>query len=323
MKLDTLGLQAFVAIAEHGSFLKAANALFITQAGLSRRLKNLELQLGVTLIERTTRSWKLSPVGVGFLPRAQRLMTELNNAFHEIRDASTLDQSEVCIACVSSVTRDLLPQVVLEYTKQFPRNRIRIFDAPASDVVEAIVSKRADVGITIRTGTESGVTLTPLLQDPFVLMCRDDHRLRNRSEIRWSELKSEPLILLNHSTGSGLTFERSISELKLVLPRLYHVQHPYAALGLVNVGLGAAILPRLTLQRDAYPRVRAIPLVEPMVGREISLVRRESTAPSPASDALAGIVRQVFADWERKPSPTRAGSPRRKRPVRQNPPAPR
>lgn len=318
MKLDTLGLQAFVAIVEHGSFLKAANALFITQAGLSRRLKNLESQLGVTLIERTTRSWKLSPVGVGFLPRAQRLMTELNNAFHEIRDASTLDQSEVGIACVSSVTRDLLPQVVLEYTKQYPRNRIRIFDAPAADVVEAIVSKRADVGITIRTGTETGVELTPLLQDPFVLMCRDDHRLRRRTEIRWSELRNEPLILLNHSTGSGLTFERSISELKLVLPRLYHVQHPYAALGLVNVGLGAAILPRLTLQRDAYPRIRAIPLTEPTLSREIALVKREGGAINPASDALAAIVAQVFDDWERNGAPAPAAPPKpgRKRPAR-------
>lgn len=70
MKLDILGVQAFVALAEHGSFVKAAEALFITQATLSRRLQNLEAFLGVRLVERTTRSRALTQVGEEFLPQA-------------------------------------------------------------------------------------------------------------------------------------------------------------------------------------------------------------------------------------------------------------
>jgi DNA-binding transcriptional LysR family regulator len=73
MKIDTLGVQAFIAIAEHGSFQKAADALHITQTALTRRLQNLEALLGVTLVERTTRSVALTSIGRDFLPQRRRL----------------------------------------------------------------------------------------------------------------------------------------------------------------------------------------------------------------------------------------------------------
>ena len=84
MKLDTLGLQAFVAIAEQSSFQKAADALYITQTALTRRLQNFEAQLGVKLIERTTRSVAMTQLGSDFLPQARRLLSELEYAMTEI-----------------------------------------------------------------------------------------------------------------------------------------------------------------------------------------------------------------------------------------------
>ncbi len=299
MKFDTAGLQAFVAVVEHGSFSKAATALFITQAGLSRRLKNLETQLGVVLIERTTRTWRLSQVGHGFLPRAQRLLSDINNAFHEVRDTSRLDQAEVGIACVSSVASHLLPRIVSHYTQRFPRNRLRLFDAAAHEVTDAVLSKRADIGITVLPAPLRGIEAAPLLHDPFVLVCRDDHKLKSKKEVRWRELRNESLILLSHGTGSGLYFDRAVAELNIVLPRTYEVLHPTSALGLVNEGLGAAILPNLILFRDAYPRIRAVPLVGPVVRRQIALIHPQDVTLTVAARGLATIVKEVFAAWTR------------------------
>jgi DNA-binding transcriptional LysR family regulator len=86
MKIDTLGVQAFIAIAEHGGFQRAAASLHITQTALSRRLQNLEAFLGVRLVERSTRSVALTRIGADFLPRARRLLSELASALTEIRD---------------------------------------------------------------------------------------------------------------------------------------------------------------------------------------------------------------------------------------------
>ena len=86
MKIDMLSMQGFVAIADHGSFQKAADALHITQTALTRRLQNLESSLGVPLIERTTRSVSLTPTGRDFLPQGRRLLAELTTALIEIRE---------------------------------------------------------------------------------------------------------------------------------------------------------------------------------------------------------------------------------------------
>jgi len=88
MKIDTLGILAFVAVAEHGRFQKAADSLHITQTALTRRLQNLERSLGVTLVERTTRSTGLTQIGREFLPQAQRPLADLATALTEIRESA-------------------------------------------------------------------------------------------------------------------------------------------------------------------------------------------------------------------------------------------
>src|SRR5579862_9455833 len=100
MKLDVLGLQAFIALADAGGFGRAAEALHLTQAALTRRLQNLEEALGVQLVERTTRSTALSALGRDFLPRARRLVGELATAFTEIRESGKAMRGDVTIACV-------------------------------------------------------------------------------------------------------------------------------------------------------------------------------------------------------------------------------
>src|SRR3982751_5653784 len=110
MKIDTLGLQAFVAIADLQGFGKAALSLHITQTALSRRLQNLEAFLGVRLVERTTRSVALTQVGAEFLPQARRLLTELAAALTEIRETGKALRGDVTIACVPAVGVHYLPR---------------------------------------------------------------------------------------------------------------------------------------------------------------------------------------------------------------------
>lgn len=312
MKLDTAGLQAFVAVVEHGSFSKAAASLFITQAGLSRRLKNLETQLGVVLIERTTRAWRLSQVGHEFLPRAQRLITDLANALQEVRDGTHAAQAEVVMACVSSVASHLLPRIVARHTREHPGVRLRILDATAQEVTQAVLARRAHLGITVLPAPLHGLESFTLMQDPFVLVCRDDHPLRARRQVQWRELVNEELILLNQGTGSGLFFERALAEINVVLRRRWEVLHPTSALGLVNEGLGAAIVPRLILFRDAYPRIRAVPLTGPVLRRRIALIHPQDVPLGPQAQVLAALTRAMFAA---QPGASRTGATAARRPA--------
>ena len=145
MKLDTLGLEAFIAIADQGRFQKAARQLHITQTALTRRLQNFEDLLGVKLVERTTRSLALTDLGRAFLPQARRLMTDLTNALVEIRETGKAQRGDVSIACVPTVGVQYLPRVIQEYAARHPNNRIKILDHASSGVADAVNRARSRV----------------------------------------------------------------------------------------------------------------------------------------------------------------------------------
>src|SRR5207237_5233014 len=123
MKIDTLGVQAFIAIADQGGFQKAAATLHITQTALSRRLQNIEAFLGVRLLDRTTRSVALTPLGRDFLPQARRLLAELSTALVEIREDGNALRGDVSIACVPTAGVQFVQQVIQQYAAEVPHNR--------------------------------------------------------------------------------------------------------------------------------------------------------------------------------------------------------
>src|SRR5258706_3092012 len=102
MNIDILGLEAFLAIAQHGRFHKAARELHLTQTALTRRLQQFEEQLGVKLVERTTRSVALTKLGAAFLPQARRLVGELTSRRAFGRKAAPRFVSEIGRAHVST-----------------------------------------------------------------------------------------------------------------------------------------------------------------------------------------------------------------------------
>src|SRR5271170_1908022 len=122
MKIDSLGIQAFTAIAEHASFRLAAASLHISQTALTRRLQNLESRLGVKLVECTTRAVGLTKVGRDFFPQARRLLMELGEALTQIQEVGRTSSGSVCIACVPTAGVQFLPRIIREYSSRFPDN---------------------------------------------------------------------------------------------------------------------------------------------------------------------------------------------------------
>ncbi len=297
MNIDTLGLQGFVAIAEQGGFTKAAETLHITQTALSRRLQNLEAELGVRLVERTTRSVALTRLGRDFLPQARRLLMELTLALTEIQKTGRAQRGDVCIACVPTVGVQFLPRVIQEYSARFPQNRIKILDHSSAGVAEAVLRREAEFGIHIGGTHPAELANVPLLRDHFVLICRDDHALARRRGVPWKELAPHPLILAGEVSGNRPLLEGALLPGGVALQSYYEVQRSSTAVGLVAAGVAAAVVPALAVQKGAYPRIRVVPLVEPRVSRTLALVSRRTAELSPAARALYDLIR----DYARRP----------------------
>jgi DNA-binding transcriptional LysR family regulator len=292
MKIDTLGVQAFIAIAEQGSFRKAGTTLHISQTALTRRLQNLEAALGITLVERTTRSVELTTIGRNFLPQAKRLLTEFSTTLTELRETGKAQRGDVCIACIPTAGVQFLPRIIQEYSARHPHNRIKILDHLSPNVTEAVLRREAEFGINVSESHHPELTSTPLLQDQFVLVCRDDHPLARNKKLPWRGLEPYPVIFAAPVTANRSALDAALGARDFGLQCFYEVQRSSTAIGMVAEGVAGAIVPRLAIQKAAYPTLRVIGLIDPVVTRTLVLVKRKAAELSPATQALYDLTRK-------------------------------
>jgi DNA-binding transcriptional LysR family regulator len=293
MNIDALGLEGFLAIAGEGSFQKAADSLHITQTALTRRLQNLEATLGVKLVERTTRSVALTRTGADFLPQARRLLSDLSNALTEIQQSGRAHRGDIVIACVPTAGVQFLPRVIQEYAARYPQNRVKILDHASSGVVDAILRREAEFGINIGGTHHPELTAIPLLRDRFVLICRDDYPLAKLKSVPWKRLGAYRLIFAGEVSGNRPLLDVALERTNVTLQSHFEVQRSSTAMGLVAAGVAAAVVPGLAIQRGAYPRIKVLRLVDPVVSRSLALITRKSAVLSPAAQAMFDMIKAV------------------------------
>jgi DNA-binding transcriptional LysR family regulator len=175
---------------------------------------------------------------------------------------------------------------VRRYAAAHPENRIRILDYASPDVEAAVLRREAEFGVNMEAARHRELTRVPLLEDRFVVVCRDDHPLAAKKRVTWKQLEPHAMIFAGHEAGTRPLIDLAVHRRHLELRAAYEVQRSSTALGMVASGLGATIVPGIAMQQDAYPNLRAVPLVDPVVSRTLQLVSRRNSQLSPAAQAL-------------------------------------
>ncbi|HEV7371798.1 LysR family transcriptional regulator [Arenibaculum sp.] len=295
MNVDLDGFRAFVAVAELGSFHDAANALNISQPALSRRVQKLEEALGAALFDRTTRRVHLTTVGRDFLPKARRLLDELESSLLGIRELAERRSGQVTIACIPTATYYFLPTVIRAYNAQYPRIRIRILDLTGNEVLERVISGEADFGLSMLGSQDAELEFEALLDDPFVLACRHDHAFAAREAVSWRELAGHPFITVGRQSGNRLLLDNGLAGCEWRPRWFYEVQHLATSLGLVEAGLGVAAVPKLAMPGENHPILTSRPLLDPLIRRTIGVIRRRATTLSPAADVFHSMLLEAWS----------------------------
>lgn len=291
MKIDFDGIQAFVVIAELGGFNKAAEHLHVTQTALTRRVQKLEAYLGLKLLDRTTRYVELTPVGRDFLPQARTIVSEMTAAVGRLKDISKNAKGNFTLACVPTMAAHILPNLIREYAKTCPRNRIRLLDATSYEVRDSVLNSQAELGIGIHGEQHPDLIETPLFDDPLMFFCRESNPLSEMKSVTWSDMSGADLIVVSNLTATRVFMDYQLAKRGISLNGAYEVQHHATAISLVAAGVGSAILPASTFQEGDRPGVRRIPLVSPVVKRQIILIQRKNSTLSPAAEAFCELVK--------------------------------
>lgn len=283
-------LIAFRAVAELGNFRKAAEAVHISQPAFSRRIDKLEQALGIRLLERTTREVKLTAVGREFARSISTLLDGLDETLLTVRGVGTGRMGEVSIACVPSTVYYFLSNVIQRYRAQYPKLRVRVFDASANEVLAAVASGEADFGINFLGGSEPEIDYRPLLTERFVIACRRDHPLAALRKVTWRDLEGHDFILTAKSSGNRLLLDQALAGTSTRLRPVYEAQHVTTMLGLVEAGLGVAAVPSLAMPQYEHPLLMSLPLGEPEVTRGIGLIKRKGRQLSPEAQQIYDFV---------------------------------
>lgn len=289
-------LQAFIAVADKLSFKAAADGLFISQPALSRRIDKLEAMLNARLLERTTRRVALTEVGRQFLVHAKSAVEELELALLGISEQAMQRSGLVTIACVPSVANHLLPRVLKAFTEQYPNIRIRVIDESAQEVLRNVVAGIADFGLNFLGAQEPDLDFKAIYTENYLLTLRKDHRLAGRATVRWAELVGEKLISVAASSGNRTLLDNAVARLEQRPVIYYEANHVAGALGMVEAGIGVAVLPSLAVSAVSHPALLGLPLLEPTVSRTLGMILRKGKQLAPAAATLYAMLEKSLPE---------------------------
>lgn len=295
LKFDLGDLQAFRSVCELGSFRAAASALHLSQPALSRRVEKLEEALDVKLLDRTTRRVNLTAIGRDFSRKSQNLLDDLDDMLLGVKDVAATRLGEVRVACVHSVAWYFLPRILAKFTKAYPRIRVRVMDSGANDVLTNVAQGYADFGINLMGQHEANITFQPLLQERFVLACLLGHPLAAKTSVKWEELSQYHLIGLDKSSGNRLMLDLALAKLPNRPSTFFEALHVQSVLGMVEAGIGVAAVPQLAMPGSGHKHLVGVPLVDPVVERELGLLTKQGRSLTPAAKALFDLLVQAQA----------------------------
>lgn len=247
MRLEQL--QAFLAIAETGSFQQAARKCGVTQSTISRQIQALEADLGLPLFHRTAHA-KLTLGGERFLPRVRKICQEWRNATEELTDLVAGKQPELCVAAIHSICSHYLPPILQQFCHDYPDVQLRVTSLGSDRALKVLKDGLVDLAIVMNnrfltTGPEMVVQV--LYDEPIEVLTAANHPLAQYECVPWSELTRYPQVVFKDGYGMQRLVQDRFERLGATLQAALEVNTLDAFRGVVRQGELVALLPQSAL----------------------------------------------------------------------------
>ncbi len=286
-------LQYLVALHEHGHFGRAAESCFVSQSTLSAGLRELESLLGVTLVERSRRVVRFTPLGNAVVDKAHRLLREAEELSELVQSAGQPLAGELRMSVIPTIAPFLLPRILPRLRKERPSLRLFLREEPSAAAIESLHHGRADCVLLALPFATGEVESETICKDRlFVAFPKDDPR-DPPAEIPPSLIDEGRLLLLEdgHCLKDHALAACNRPELRASATMIGTSLHTLVQM--VDNGLGLTMLPEMALDAGILHEtdVVARPLKAPKASREIALVWRKNSPRSEEFRLLAEELR--------------------------------
>jgi len=289
-------LRYLVALADERHFTRAAAREHVAQPALSQQIRSLERELGVTLVERTTRKVAMTQAGELLVARARRALAELDTAQAELGSLAGVRAGRLSVGALHTMGPVDLSLLLATFHDRYPAVELTVREQSSEELAAMLRDDEIDIAfLSVTERIQSrGLALRPLVSEELVVVLPIEHPLAGNELLRLRDLVSEPFISFRE--GARLRELLVVAAAQAGFePRIALESNESRRIrSLVSRGLGVAILPRSDAA-GAGALVAVCDLVEPSLARDITLASRAERRPSPASEAFVALTLEVYA----------------------------
>lgn len=293
-------LRYLVALAEECHFTRAAAREHIAQPALSQQIRRLEEEVGMALVERTTRRVAMTEAGASLVARARRILGEVDAAHADMQRLSGVQSGHVTIGTMHTMGPVDISLVLAIFHERHPGVELTVREQSSEELAEMLRVDELDLAfLSVTERIEShGLGLEQLVSEELVAVLPPDHRLAERERVRMAELSDDEFIAYREgarlrellaAAGRAAGFEPRV---RLESNESQRIRR------LVARGLGVAILPRSDADGHGAD-VAVATLTDPALSRDITLAWREERRHAPAAAEFLELARVTFASPER------------------------
>src|SRR6516225_32816 len=242
-------LRYFCAVAETGSFTRAAEREQVAQPSLSQQIMKLEVELGVRLFDRLGRAVRLTDMGQVFLPRARAILSEMRAAKEEVAEKQSTVSGPVCVGVIPTIAPYFLPAPIAQFSRQYPEASITVVEDVTVHLMDQLRAGLIDLAIIALPARGHDLDAFPLLTERLFAILPKGHRLARRRTLRMKELREEPFLLLRDDHCFRDTAIEVCKRARLSPQIVFESGQFSSILGMVAAGLGISIVPEMALEK--------------------------------------------------------------------------
>ncbi len=284
-------LNYLVTLSETQHFGQAAERCFVSQPTLSMQLKKLEQELGIALIERTTKPVLLTHAGKQVVSKAKQILQLAN----EIKQTSKLAQdpfsATLQLSLIPTIGPYLLPKILAPIKKQLPKLQLMLHEEKTNDALVKLYNGELDAAIMAKPIDTTNLQTRLLYKEPFLIALPKGHPLSKKSQLSLKDIDSEQLLLL--SDGHCLR-DQALEACQLSNRSDFFEATSLETLRyMVASGTGITLLPELATQAN-HPLITLKPFKKPVPYREVILVWRQGSTLTPCFERIAKLIGSLF-----------------------------
>ncbi|MFC5449610.1 LysR family transcriptional regulator [Paenibacillus aestuarii] len=289
--MDLRQLTYLLEIAKQQNFTKAAENLHLTQPTLSKMVKGLEAELGVTLFDRSGKYVKLTDTGSVAIDQVQLIMQAVQNLYSAIEDASSLRTGTIHIGLPPVISSVFFPRVIAKFQKLYPHVKFQIMEEGAKKVEGLVLDGTLELGVVVTPVEPDAFDSIPFLNQKLALVLHRDHPLAGEAFVSLAQLCDEPFILFPNGYAVRKHVMRACRSLGFEPDVVYESSQWDLLAEMVAANLGITIMPDAICSKIVNPECRTLELTDPEIPWELVVISRKDKYQSFAMREFRTFVR--------------------------------